>query len=79
MSQPSLRGRLIRFVPSPDGIQADIALIEPNDQEHVVRCLCKASQTEIGGDAETLRYLNETYSPPVVSQTAADTVMLGYL
>jgi len=78
MSQPTLRGRLIRYVPSPDGVQADIALIEPNGEEHEVRCICRPTGTEIGGDDETLSYLNERYSPQMVCRSATHTVRHGY-
>jgi len=68
---------LIRYVASPDGVQADIALIEPNGEEHQVRCLCRATGTEIGGDDYTLLYLNERYSPEAVWQTASRVVEFG--
>jgi hypothetical protein len=69
---------LIRYVPSPDGVQADIALIEPNGEEHEVRCLCRENGTEIGGDEYTLLYLNHRYSPDVVSLSASNVVHHGY-
>jgi hypothetical protein len=73
----TLRGRLIRYVPSPDGVQADIALIEPNGEEYEIRCLCRPTGTEIGGDDYTLRYLNERYSPEAVWRTASRVVEYG--
>lgn len=71
MSAGQLGARVLRLVDSPDGKQADIMLIEPNGDEHLVRCLCKRDGTmDIGGDGEVLAYLNQRYSPEVVGQTA---------
>lgn len=69
-----LRARLIRHVPSPDGRQADVALIEPNGDEHEVRCLIKPNGTDIGGDREALHYLNEKYGDEEVCLAAQGAV-----
>lgn len=64
-----LRAELMRRVPSPDGPQADVILIEPNGTEHQVRCLCKPDgTTDIGvmGGAERLLDLEERYGAQVV-------------
>lgn len=67
---------MIQFVPSPDGPQADVALIEPNDDEHVVRCLLRrGAGTEIGGDNDALIYLNERYGDEMVCLTAQGIVL----
>lgn len=73
-----LTGRLIRHVPSPDGPQADVALIEPNGDEHAVRCLIRrdgTDRTDIGGDGETLSYLNAKYGNRTVCFVAQGVVL----
>ena len=57
-----LRARKIESVPTLQGVQADIALIEPNGDEHRVRCLCKLDgSTDIGGDPDVIAFLNAKY------------------
>ena len=57
----------MRHVPSDDGTQADLLLIEPNGDEHVVRCLCRNDgSTDIGGDGQMVDYLNEKYGSQTV-------------
>ena len=56
MSQGTLQGRFVQSIGSGDGKQADIMLVEPNGDEHMVRCLVKSLGTEIGGDGEILAY-----------------------
>ena len=57
-----LRARKIESVPSLQGVQADIALIEPNGDEYRVRCLCKHDgSTDIGGDPDVIAFLNAKY------------------
>ncbi len=57
-----LRARKIESVPSLQGVQADIALIEPNGDEYRVRCLCKLDgSTDIGGDPDVIAFLNAKY------------------
>ena len=73
MSQ--LQGRLVGYVYSPEGKQADILLVEPNGDEHAVRCLVKPSGTDLGGDGETLGYLNNRYGPAIVCGVAKQTVL----
>ena len=70
-----LRGRLLRFVPSRDGCQADVALIEPNGDEHDVRCLLKSDGTDLGGDGEVLAYLTRRYGAQAVCLTAQGVVL----
>lgn len=71
----SLKARFVRQVPSPDGRQADVVLIEPNGDEHPVRCLMRPTGTEIGGDGESLNYLNEKYGDAEVCLTAQGAVL----
>ncbi len=73
--EKSLRGRFLRSVPSDEGRQADIALIEPNGEEHVVRCLIKVTGTDIGGNGEVLAYLNSRYGDQTVCLTAQGAVL----
>lgn len=62
-----LRAVFMRHVPSADGKQADVLLIEPNGDEHRVRCLCKHDgSTDIGGDGETISFLAEKYGEQTV-------------
>lgn len=64
-----LRAELMRHVPSPDGPQADVLLIEPNGEEHQVRCLCKPDgTTDLGmmGGRERLILLEVRYGPQVI-------------
>ncbi len=71
MRPGQLGARVVRLVNSSDGKQADIILVEPNGDEHLVRCLCKRDGTmDIGGDGEVLAYLNQRYGPPMVGETA---------
>ena len=75
MDLSALRSRILRPVHSMDGRQADIVLIEPNGDEHVVRCLLRGLETEIGGDPEALTYLNSRYGDPAVCFTAREAVL----
>jgi len=65
-----LRGRFVCDVPSDDGRQADVMIIEPNGDEHLVRCLVRPNQTDIGGNPEILQYLNERYGIQAVYKAA---------
>ena len=73
--EDELRGRFIRSVPSPDGPQADIALIEPNGNEFEVRCLIRKTGTDIGGNPAALQYLHNRYGGDKVCLTAQGTVL----
>ncbi len=62
-----LTARLVEHVPSPDGTQADALLIEPNGDEHRIRCLCKKDgTTDLGGDGAMVHYLNQKYGSQTV-------------
>jgi len=65
-----LNAELVRHVPSPEGPQADVHLVEPNGEKHLVRCLVKPTGTDLGGDGEVLAYLNDRYGPSTVVQSA---------
>jgi hypothetical protein len=66
-----LRAKLIEHVPSPEGTQADVVLIEPNGDEHPVRCLCRRDgTTDIGGDGQMLAFLNRKYGEQSVCSMA---------
>ncbi len=63
-----LQARLLHYVLSPKGPQADLILAESNGDEHQVRCLCLSDgTTELGGEGEVLSYLNERYGEAIVS------------
>jgi hypothetical protein len=62
-----LRALLINRVLSQDGPQADVLLVEPNGDEHLIRCLCRHDgTTEIGGDGQMVEYLNHKYGDQTV-------------
>lgn len=68
-----LRAELMRHVPSPDGPQADVLLIEGSGEEHQIRCLCKPDgTTDLGvmGSPEQLVALEERYGPQVICALA---------
>ncbi len=66
-----LRGRLIKFVYSPDGPAAEVALIEPNGDETIVTCVLQGEKTVIGTtEGEQLQHLNVKYGDKTVCQTA---------
>jgi len=72
-----LRAQFLESVPSDDGPQADVLLIEPNGDPYRVRCLCRHNgRTDIGGDHEELLYLNGRYGDQAVCG-AARAVTLG--
>jgi hypothetical protein len=70
----TLTGRFNAIVASPRGKQAEVWLVEPNGDEHLVRCLVLSSGVEIGGDGDTLAYLNDRYGAAAVSLTAKSVV-----
>lgn len=70
-----LRARKIVDVPSPDGPQADLVLIEPNGDECPVRCLIRPDRTEIAGDGDSIDYLNTKYGEPNVCSAARQAVL----
>lgn len=70
----ALTGRFNATVASPRGKQAEVWLVEPNGDEHLVRCLVLSNGVEIGGDGETIAYLNDRYGSAAVSLTAKSVV-----
>lgn len=71
----SLTSRFLKEVPSPDGLQAELLLVEPNGDEHHVRCLARQQGTDIFGDGEMLGYLNGRYGDREVCLVARDAVI----
>jgi hypothetical protein len=73
-----LRAEFMRRVPSPDGPQADILIIEPTGEEHQVRCLCKSDgTTDLGimGERERLAVLEEKYGHQVICALSRQTTL----
>lgn len=65
----TLRAELMRRVPSPQGPQSDVLLVESSGEEHQVRCLCKEDgTTEISvlDGPERLIVLEERYGEQVI-------------
>jgi hypothetical protein len=64
LEMSTLHARFLSKSPSPEGKQVELALIEPNGDEHRVRCLCRPDGSmdvsEIG-DGTMLIYLNDRY------------------
>lgn len=76
-----LTARKLAEIPSTDGIQADVALLEPNGDEHVVRCLCKFDgTTDIGevGDGSVLGYLSDRYGSQAVWALTRQVTLSGH-
>lgn len=64
-----LAGEFMRFVPSDDGVQAELFLIEPTGEELQVRCLCRHNgKIDIGviGDPRHFERMVQIYSTEVV-------------
>lgn len=65
-----LRALLMRHVPSPDGPQADVLLIEADGREHQIRCLCRRDGTTVLGIVDDaggrLAHLEARYGPQVI-------------
>ncbi len=65
---PPLEARLIGHLPVPEGIMAEVELIEENQETHRIRCHCRPDGTtnlksNLPG---TLDYLNERYGSQVI-------------
>lgn len=62
-----LRARFVQNLPSTEGTQAELYLVEPNGDEYPVVCLMRHEGTmDILGDGETLTYLNGRYGDRTV-------------
>lgn len=72
-----LGARPIELVPSPRGHQVDVMLVEPNGDQVQVRCLILGERTEIGGNEDEMKHLNQRYGPQAVC-VAARTAALGF-
>lgn len=71
----ALNGRLICHMFCSEGKLAEIVLIEPNGDEHPVRCLVRENGTDITGNGEELDYLNQRYGSQSVCEVARGTVL----
>ncbi len=59
----------MRHVPSNEGRQADLLIIEPDGQEHQIRCLCRADGTTVLGelgDGKRIPHLDRKYGSQVI-------------
>lgn len=75
-----LKAEFMRFVPSPDGPQAELFLIEPDGKELQVRCLCrKDGKIDVGviGDKLEFERILGFYSPAVVFSIAKHVTLSG--
>jgi hypothetical protein len=68
-----LHGRFVSYLPTTEGVRANILLIEDNGDEYPVKCLARVSGTDINGDPVYLDYLNQRYSPETVCAVARHT------
>ena len=68
-----LHGRFVNYLPTTEGVRANILLIEGNGDEYPVKCLARASDTDINGDSVHLNYLNQRYGQETVSTVARRT------
>ena len=68
-----LFGRFVNYLPTNEGVQANILLIEGNGDEYPVKCLARASGTDVNGDTVYLNYLNQRYGPETVATVARRT------
>lgn len=76
-----LTARITAEIPSSDGIQAGVALLEPNGDEHVVRCLCKLDcTTDIGevGDESVFEYLADHYGSQTIWALTRQVTLSGH-
>ena len=68
-----LHGRFVNYLPTTEGVQANILLIEENGDEYPVKCLARVSGTDINGESVYLNYLNQRYGRETVSTVARNT------
>jgi hypothetical protein len=71
-----LSARALHRIETPEGIMADVIVVEPNGDETVVRCTCRSEGTTVDGEGDALHYLNERYGD-VVFCTAVRDAALG--
>jgi len=62
-------------VPSTEGAQGEVALIEPNGDRYVVRCLVTPAKTEVNGEKAMMDYLHKEYGYQRVGDVAAAEVV----
>lgn len=66
-----LQARWVAAVPSVEGRQADLLLVEPNGDEYAVRCLVKPDRKiDLGGQPQDIEYLCARYGTAIVFMTA---------
>ena len=68
-----LYGRFVNYLPTTEGVRANILLIEANGDEYPVNCLARASGTDINGETLYLHYLNQRYGEETVCAVARNT------
>ncbi|HLK15278.1 MAG TPA: hypothetical protein VKT78_10770 [Fimbriimonadaceae bacterium] len=56
-----LTARAISRIETPEGVVAEVIVVEPNGDEYRVNCLCRAEGTTVDGEGDALHYLNERY------------------
>ena len=74
----NLRAEFLERSPSDEGKQAVLVLIEPNGDEHQVRCLCRpdgSMDVSEFGDGTMLIYLNDRYGQTVVGELCREITM----
>ena len=73
-----LTARKIEEIPTNEGIQAHIALVEPNGDEHIVSCRCgfdgSTDITEFGTTG-VVAYLSERYGAQIVRDLTRQTTL----
>jgi hypothetical protein len=65
----SLTANVIERIRTPDGIVADLVVVEPNGDRTYITCTVFPTTTEVDGDGELLAYLNERYGDVNFCQT----------
>lgn len=56
-----ITAQVLERIQTPDGIVADLLVIEPNGDSTFVTCTVFPTTTEVDGDGDLLAYLNERY------------------
>ncbi|MHB8635520.1 MAG: hypothetical protein ACYC96_03495 [Fimbriimonadaceae bacterium] len=74
MSNP-LSARAINRVETPEGVIAEVVVVEPNGDEYVVKCLCRDEGTTVDGEGDALSYLNERYGDVVFCTAVRNAAM----
>lgn len=72
-----LRAFAVRRERTANGLVADVIVVEPNGDEHRVRCICREDGTEIGADGPVVPYLNDRYGDRVFCANVRQAAMGG--